>query len=186
MAQLAAVAVAFVASAYKGMEQKKAGIEQAGYLGDAGRRRMAATTREVSEEADTKELMNSRAIVAAATSGAGLHNPNVIKTIGDLNAEGMYRMASKLWQGQNDSEGLYFRAEAARREGEAAWTAGLINGVTSAVSTYSALGGSFGGGKAASGARGTYGGSGAMGTSAQGLPYSPIANPPKTKLWSKG
>lgn len=143
MAQLAiAVAAAsFVGSAIKGHKQRKMKLEEARAYRQAAARRMSAMTREVAAEERNKHEMYSRALAVAASSGAGVDDPGVVALLGDLNAEGDYRILSTIYTGQNEAQGYNYRAEAARREGDAAWEAGLINGVTSAVSSYYSMGG---------------------------------------------
>lgn len=128
-----------VAGAYKGYQAKKLKEEEAKGLQEAAVRQMAITSREMSEEIRNKELMHSRAIAVAGMSGAG--TDGLTKLLGDLNAEGEYRVMSVLWNGQNEAQGLQYRAEAAEREGKAAQTAGIIDGITSAVSAYVGMGG---------------------------------------------
>ena len=135
-----------VAGAYKGYQAKKLKEQEAQGLQEAATRQMAITSREMAEEIRNKELMHSRAIVVAGMSGAG--TDGITKLLGDLNTEGEYRIMSVLWNGQNESEALQYRAEAALREGDAAQTAGIIDGITSAVSAYVGMGG--GGGVGAS------------------------------------
>lgn len=159
MAQIAAVAVMAVGALYKGAQEKKLKDQEAEGLQDASYRRLASASREVAEEERNKEFMHSRALAVAAASGAGTGH-GVTKLLGDLNAEGMYRMMSRLWTGQDEAEGLQFRAEQARREGDAAVKASYINAVTSAVSTASGFGG-FSGGSASSSAAVGAGASGA-------------------------
>lgn len=128
-----------VAGAYKGYQAKKLKEEEAKGLQEAAVRQMAITSREMQEEIRNKELMHSRAIAVAGISGAG--TDGLTKLLGDLNTEGEYRVMSVLWNGQNEAEGLIYRAEAAEREGKAAQTAGIIDGITSAVSAYVGMGG---------------------------------------------
>ena len=127
-----------VAGAYKGYQAKKLKEQEAEGYREAAGRRMAITTRQMQEEIRNKELMHSRAIAVAGAQGAG--TDGLTKLLGDLNTEGEYRVMSVLWNGLNEREGLEFRAEAAEREGEAAQTAGIIDGVTSAVSAYVGMG----------------------------------------------
>lgn len=171
MAQIAVAAVMLVAGAYKGYQAKKLKDEEAQGYRDAAGRQMAITSREMSEEIRNKELMHSRAIAVAGASGAG--TDGLTKLLGDLNAEGEYRVMSVLWNGQNEAEGLQYRAEAAEREGKAAQTAGIIDGVTSAVSAYVGMGG--GGSPGAPG--------GATMNTAPGTMYSPVPGG-APKLWS--
>ena len=131
---------------------------------------MAITSREMAEEIRNKKLMHSRAIVVAGASGAG--TDGITKLLGDLNTEGEYRVMSTLWNGMNEAEGLEFRAKAAEREGKAAQTAGIINGITSAVSAYTGMKPS----PAAPGGGGTK-----LGSTAAN--FSPVPGG-KPKLWS--
>jgi len=131
----------FVGSAYKGAQAKKLKDKEALAYDEARDRRAAAATREGAEEKRKKEFMYSRALAVAGAQGASQADPGVNALLADLNAEGEYRMLSVLWSGMTEAEGLGFRADAARREGEAAYSAGIINGITSAVSSYYGMGG---------------------------------------------
>ena len=137
-------AAAFGAEAFKAYQVKQAKIQETLAYREAKNRTMAATTREVAEEARTKEFMHSRALAVAAASGGGTGDPGMVKILGDLNAEGEYRMMSKLWAGMNEAESLIFRAKQAEEEGDAAIKAGIINAFSEAAKAY---GGSFGGSK---------------------------------------
>ena len=95
----------------------------------------------------------------------------MVKIFGDLAAEGEYRVLSRVWQGQNDAEGLIAQAEAHAQAARDAKVMGLVNTVTTAFSTYLSAGGTFG--KPAT----------ETAISADGLPYSPSASRPKTTLW---
>ena len=81
---------------YKGYQAKKLKEEEAVGLQEAAVRQMAITSREMSEEIRNKELMHSRAIAVAGASGAGTRG--LTKLLGDLNAEGEYRIMSVLWR----------------------------------------------------------------------------------------
>lgn len=140
MAELAAVATGFF-SAKSGWEKRKEKIRESEAYRDASMRRMGAATREMEEEERNKDRMHSRAIALAAASGGGVDDPGMVALLGDLNAEGEYRVLSALWSGQDAAAGLQFRAEAARREGETAFQMGVINAFTSGYSTYNSFGG---------------------------------------------
>lgn len=118
-------------------QKHKLKLKEAEGYRDAKNRSMAATTREMAEEQRTKEYMHSRALAVAAASGAGVDDPGVVKVLADINAEGEYRVMSKLWAGQNEAEGLIFRSEVAERESDDALVAGLFNTVSSAMSASS-------------------------------------------------
>ncbi|KPL29028.1 MAG: hypothetical protein AMJ72_00275 [Acidithiobacillales bacterium SM1_46] len=141
-----AAVVAGAGQAYKAYQTKKLKDQEAKGYREAATRRMAAATREAGEEERNRKRIHSRAIAVSAASGAGVDDPSIVALLGDLNAEGEYRVMSRLWAGQNDAEGLQFRAEAAEREGKTAIKIGVVNTITAAMSTYSAFGGSFGGG----------------------------------------
>ncbi len=161
-----------VAGAYKGYQAKKLKEEEAKGLQEAAVRQMAITSREMAEEIRNKELMHSRAIAVAGLSGAG--TDGLTKLLGDLNTEGEYRVMSVLWNGQNEAEGLIYRAEAARREGKAAQTAGIIDGVTSAISAYNQMGGKWGWDK----------GSGTVAAKSTAIDMSPVPGAENVgKLW---
>ncbi len=147
MAKLAVMAVMAIGQLYKGAQQKKLKDREADAYRVAADRRMAAATRELAAEKREKEFMYSRALAVAGAQTGRTSDPGITTLLADLNAEGEYRMLSVLWAGQNEAEGLIFRAEAARREGRAAKDASYINAITSAVSGYYGMGGGspFGG-----------------------------------------
>lgn len=153
MAQLAVAAVMVVGSLYKGAQEKKLKEEEAVGYRQAANRRMAAATREMAEEERNKETMYSRALAVAAASGGGTQY-GVTKILADLNAEGEYRIFSRLWSGEDEAEGLRFRADQAEREGDAAVQASYINAVTSAVSAYNSFGSAPSAASAGAGASG--------------------------------
>lgn len=144
MGQLAFAAAAGGAQAIAAYKKSKAHEAQAAEYVEAKNRRMAATTREMSEEKRRAEFIQSRATALAAASGAGT-DAGFVKILGDLAAEGKYRIMSVLWQGQNDAEGLLARARAEEKAADDALVMGAVNTVTSAMSAYSAAGGGFGG-----------------------------------------
>jgi len=144
MAFVAAVA-AGGAEAYKAWQTKKFKEAESAAYSEAGRRRLAAGTRDFREAEREREFMYSRALAVAAASGGGVDTPGMVKVLGDIQAEGKYQAFAKLWRAQDDAEGMYFRADAAQREADAALTAGVINVVTAAASAYAGAGGSWGG-----------------------------------------
>ena len=141
MAQIAIVASMAVARLWKGQQIEKLKDQEAGGYRDAGRRRMAAATREMSEERRNKEFMHSRALAVAAMQTGNTADAGIVQLLGDLNAEGEYRILSRLWAGQDDAAGWTFRAEAAEREGKAAVNASYVNAITTVLSA--GMSGSF-------------------------------------------
>lgn len=141
MAQLAFAAMVGLGEAKKGHEGRKYKLREADAYRDASMRTMAAATRDVAEKDREKDRMHSRAVALAAASGGGVDDPSIVQALGELNAEGEYRVMSALWSGQNEAAGLQYRAEAARREADTAFQIGVINAVTAGYSTYQAFGG---------------------------------------------
>jgi hypothetical protein len=144
MAYVAAFA-AGGASAYQAWQEYKFKGEEADAYRAAGKRTLAAGSREFQEAEREREFMYSRALALAAASGAGVDDPGMVKVLADVQAEGLYQSLSKLWRAQNDAEGAYFRADAAEREQKAIRTLAPLRIATSALTAYSTAGGSFGG-----------------------------------------
>lgn len=144
MAQLAVMAVMAVGELYKGKQAQKLKEREAQAYEEAAGRRMVAMQAETAEEVRKRELMYSRALAVVGASGADPSGSGIQPLLSDLNAEGDYRILSTIYTGQTDAEGLRFRAEAARREGDAAKDASYVNAVTSAVSGYVGMGGKSG------------------------------------------
>lgn len=135
MAWVAAVA-AGLASAVQSHQKAKQKQEEAQGYQEAGRRRLAAGTREAQEADRKREFMNSRALAVGAASGAGTSGPGFVKVLADLDAEGEYGVLARMWAAQNDAEGLYFRADAARRESKSINSMAMVNALTSATTAY--------------------------------------------------
>ncbi len=139
MASIVIMAVMAAGQLIKGAKAKKLKEAEAVAYRDAAMRRKAVAHREMAEEERKKDFIYSRAVAVAAFSGAGVDDPGMVALLGDLNAEGEYRILSRLYAGENEAEGLLFRAEAARREGQAAQDASYVSAVESAVSGYAAF-----------------------------------------------
>lgn len=144
MAQLAVMAFMGAAQLYKGKQQQKLKEREAQAYLDAADRRQAAMTFEVAAAQRQKELMYSRALLVAGAQTGNTSDAGIQTLLADLNAEGDYRILSTIWVGQTEAEGLRFRAEAARREGESAKDASYVSAITSALSGYVGMGGASG------------------------------------------
>lgn len=149
MAQIAVLAVMALSAMNKGAQERKNSYRDAEGLRDAANRRMAAATAEVSEGERLKEQMYSRALAVAAASGGGT-DAGVVNVLGDLNAEGDYRIFSKLYVGADEAEGLRFQSEQAMRSGDAALEAGYVEAAKTVISSYA--GGAFGAGSSSAAA----------------------------------
>ncbi len=143
MAQIAILAVMAIAALNKGAQARKVAYGQAEDYRDARNRSMAATTAAIAGDKIVKERIYSRAIAVSAASGAGVDDPGVINILGDLNAEGDYRIFSQLYTGETEAEGYRVKSENAMKEGDAALNSGYIEAATTVLSAYGA--GAFGG-----------------------------------------
>jgi len=131
----------------KGAQERKLAYQGAQGIREAAMRKKAATTAEVGENKRTKERFESRAVALAAFQGGGVDDPSVQKVIGDLNAEGEYRILSRLYVGMSEAAGLEFQEEQARRQGEFALEQGYANAASTVLSSYGNFGSMWGGAK---------------------------------------
>jgi hypothetical protein len=147
MAQIAILAVMAVMALNEGAQKRKLKMAEAKGLTEAGHRQMAATSAEVAEEKRNKERVEGRAIAVAANSGGGVDDPTIVNLIGDLNAEGEYRMMAKLYAGSDQAMGLYHQSDIAMREGEMALQQGYANAAKTVMSSYGNYGSMWAGAK---------------------------------------
>lgn len=147
MAQIAILAVMAVAALNEGAQKRKLLNAEADALHDAANRRGATATADMAEEQRLKEHMEGRALAVAANSGAGVDDPTMVKLIGDLNAEGTYRVMSTLWVGMDEVTGIRDQEMAKRAEGEAALNAGYVKAATTVMSQYGNFGEMWAGAK---------------------------------------
>lgn len=136
MAQIAVVAVMALMALNDGAQKRKMKMAESEGLHDAANRKMAATTAKMEEERRLKEHMEGRALAVAAASGAGIDDPTMVNLIGDLNAEGEYRILSALYVGQDEAEGLRQQSMNAFREGQYALQAGYMNAAKTVMSAF--------------------------------------------------
>jgi len=140
MAQLATLAVSAVGSLALGAQERKLKYAESQGLRDASMRKSAATTAEVGEGKRDKEYMESRAIALAAAQGGGVDDVSMVNLIGDLNAEGEYRILSKLYTGMGEAQGMQFASEQAMRAGDVAMDRGTLRAATTVLSKYGSYG----------------------------------------------
>lgn len=132
MAFLAAAAPYFAAGAtlyqgYSSIEQGKAARANAETVAiqqeRAGKADQAESQREALNERKKANYAASRALAVSAASGAGTAD----NIIGDLQAEGDYRVLSALYQGDTDAQLAKFAAGATRRQGAARQRGAYMN-----------------------------------------------------------
>jgi len=144
MAQLAVLALSTYSALNKGKQIRESKYQEAENLLDARNRSMVATTANISEREREKQLMYSRALAVSAASGAGVDDPGMVSVLGDLNAEGEYRILAELYTGSSEAEGLRVQSENALRAGDAATKASYISAATTVLSEYGNYGEIFG------------------------------------------
>ena len=144
MAQLAMLVVGVASSLNKGVQTNKVAYGQAEAIRDSKNRNMAATTANISERQREKENMYSRALAVSAASGAGVDDPGIVNLLGDLNAEGEYRILAELYTGSSEAEGLRNDSLMAMRAGDAAQQASYMEAATTVLSAYGSGNNMFG------------------------------------------
>ncbi len=90
---------------------------QADYL--AGQSR-AIAQREAYEQRKTAALLSSKALANAAASGAGASDPTVVDLINGIQAEGTYRAALAMYEGEEQARNYTVTAQARRLGGQSA------------------------------------------------------------------
>lgn len=99
----------------------------------------ASAQRQAQDVQRRTDMVKSRALAVAASSGAGADDPNVLNTIAGIEAEGHYQAMSRLYNGETQRQSLNNQADATVREGNAKRTAYDLSAVSSVLSTGSSL-----------------------------------------------
>lgn len=132
MAKLAVI----VGQIRAGNKAKKAGDIEARELRKRAGVRRAVGHREAAEEQRNAELAYSRALAVAAASGGGVSDPGVVKLFADLQAEGDFRVLSRLFVAEDEAQGIEYRSEVAKREGRARRRAGQYAAAATFAETF--------------------------------------------------
>jgi hypothetical protein len=90
---------------------------------------MASAQREAITAEQQSKRVASRALALAAASGGGATDPTVVNLISGIAAEGAYRQAVALYQGQEQARAMENQARATEYEGEKAKAAGIKNAI---------------------------------------------------------
>lgn len=85
---------------------------------EQAKRVVGSAQRDMLAERRRKEMVVSRAVALAAAGGGGVHDPSVQNILADLDAEGKYREAVALYQGEEEGRKLKEAARLARMEGQ--------------------------------------------------------------------
>jgi hypothetical protein len=87
---------------------------------------VAASQREALAQRKNAELLASRALAVAAAGGGGADDNTVLKIISDIDAEGAYRAAVAMYEGEERASKMRFEGSMAEWEGEQAYDVGKI------------------------------------------------------------
>jgi hypothetical protein len=89
---------------------------------------VAVSHAEAFEQRKMAALMSSRTLALAAASGAGSSDPTVVDIIGNIYAEGAYRSALAMYEGEAEARNLGIAAQARRLSGKSGASASLTQG----------------------------------------------------------
>ncbi len=120
-----------------GKERQRSAYIEAGQMDDKADVMRGATQREAAREKLIADYTGSTALANAAASGAGVQNINVLNLMAEIEAEGEYRAASKLYAGEQEAEGLEDAADNLRRGGDAARQVGKMQALSTILQGYS-------------------------------------------------
>lgn len=157
MAQLA-VALPYIAAASTALgvytsvqsgkqQQDLLNIQAAQREEDAKAAQAEAQRESLIERRKAKNLM-SRARAVAGASGAGSSDPTVTNILANIDTQGEVNALNALRSGDAVARGLRSGAAAARHEGQAARTAGYLDGASTAMSGATSWYAKYGGKKA--------------------------------------
>lgn len=110
------------------VQKAEADYEAAQLRINAGQAQAAGQREAISADQQGK-LVASRALALAAASGGGASDPTVVHLISGIAAEGAYRQALALYQGDEQARALNMKADATQYSGELAKQAGFRSGV---------------------------------------------------------
>jgi hypothetical protein len=131
-----------------GIEARQAAGFQADQLRiNAGQAQASAQRSAIDIDRQT-QMVVSRALAVAAASGGGASDPTVVNMIAQDAAEGAYRKAVALYQGDDAARGMKMQADAKEHEGAQSLVTGglsgasnLLTGMSRQASLYQRFGG---------------------------------------------
>lgn len=141
-----------------GQRQQQSDKFQADQMEVQAGQELAASQRAAQEQRRQAAFVASRAVAVAGASGGGVTDPTVANLIGDIQGEGAYRSALKIYQGEDNARQLRMGADAKTFEGSVAvenagyqadayrtrGQTGMLSAVGSAFGTGASLFGKYG------------------------------------------
>jgi len=118
-----------LASLDEGQQARAAADYRAAQMRINAGQAQAASQREALSADEQAKRIASRALAVAAASGGGASDPTVVHLIAGIAAEGSYRQALALYQGDERARAMNMQADATQYEGELAENAGMRNAI---------------------------------------------------------
>jgi len=131
---LAGTAVSAMGAIQQGRQAKATAKFEAQQMEQQAKQRRAVGHQEVAARRREQALLESRALAAAGASGAGTLDPNVLRAISGIAAEGERAVQSELFSAETGAVTQEAQAAARRIEGEQAKTASTIRAVGTVLS----------------------------------------------------
>lgn len=107
-----------------GKREQLAKEADAGVLRSRAQQEIASAQQQSFEEKRRARLVASRAVALAASGGGGVTDPTIVKLLADIDGEGAYRAAVRVYQGDEKARLLRYQAEGSMYEGALAQEAG--------------------------------------------------------------
>ena len=143
LVMLAGVGISAYGKVKAGDERRRSAYIEAGQLDDKADVTRGATQREAAREKLIADYTGSTALAVAAASGAGVQNVNVLNLMAEIEAEGEYRAASRLYSGEQEAQGMEDAADNLRRGGDADRKVGRIQGASTILTGYTTFKGMY-------------------------------------------
>jgi len=92
----------------------------------AAKQVVASAQRVALEDKRQAELIASRAVAVAAAGGGGVNDPTVINLLEDIEAEGAYRAAVAMYEGESQADKIRYEGQLEEIAGESAYDQGQL------------------------------------------------------------
>lgn len=117
-----------------GIQQNKADQATASYLHQEAGQSIASGIQGAIEDRRRATVVASSAQARTAASGLTTTGTTAVRNAGEIMGEGEYRARTSLYQGEDRAQELNVRASGLQSEGKSAEIAGVMGGVSSALS----------------------------------------------------
>jgi hypothetical protein len=124
----------FSGAIQQGQQSQHASEFQADQLRQNGGQAQASSQRTAAEIDRQTQMVVSRSLAVAAASGGGASDPTVVNLIAQNAAEGAYRKAVALYNGDEANRGDQAQASAREYEGKSAKVSGYVAGASNLLS----------------------------------------------------